>query len=86
MKHFILVMAGGGIGAGLRYGVGLAASRYLGLGFPWGTVICNVAGSLAMGLLVGGLAQGLLGDGAFALNRSMSPTVILKLSQREAQQ
>ena len=63
MKHFILVMAGGGIGAGLRYGVGLAASRYLGLGFPWGTVICNVAGSLAMGLLVGGLAQGLLGDG-----------------------
>jgi len=32
------------------------------------------------------VVQGLLGDGAFALNRSMSPTVILKLSQREAKQ
>ena len=63
MKHLLLVIAGGGVGAGLRYGVGLAASRYLGLGFPWGTVLCNVAGSLAMGLLIGALAHGLLGEG-----------------------
>lgn len=32
------------------------------------------------------VVQGLLGDGAFALNRSLSPTVIVKLIQREAQQ
>ncbi len=63
MKHLLLVMAGGSVGAGLRYSVGLAASRIFGLGFPWGTVICNVLGSLAMGLLVGALAQGVLGDG-----------------------
>jgi len=63
MKHLLLVMAGGGVGAGLRYGVGLAASHAFGLGFPWGTVVCNVLGSLAMGLLVGAMAHGLLGDG-----------------------
>lgn len=62
-KAFLLVMLGGGAGAGLRYGVGLLASRLFGLGFPWGTLLCNVAGSLAMGALVGGLAHGLLGDG-----------------------
>ncbi len=68
MTGVLLVMAGGGLGAGLRYGVGLAASRLLGLGFPWGTLLCNVAGSLAMGLLVGAMAHGLLGDGRQAEN------------------
>lgn len=63
MTGLLLVMAGGGAGAGLRYGVGLAASRLFGLDFPWGTLICNIAGSLAMGVLVGALAHGLLGDG-----------------------
>jgi len=32
------------------------------------------------------VVQGLLGDGAFAFNRSMSPSVIANLSQRGAQQ
>ena len=68
MTGVLLVMAGGGLGAGLRHGVGLAASRLLGLGFPWGTLLCNVAGSLAMGLLVGAMAHGLLGDGRQAEN------------------
>ncbi|MGZ0188914.1 MAG: fluoride efflux transporter CrcB [Alphaproteobacteria bacterium] len=68
MKALLLVMVGGGMGAGLRYGVGLAASRLFGLGFPWGTLLCNVIGSLAMGLLIGGMAQGLLGDGRQAEN------------------
>jgi CrcB protein len=68
LKALLLVMVGGGMGAGLRYGVGLAASRLFGLGFPWGTLLCNVIGSLAMGLLIGGMAQGLLGDGRQAEN------------------
>jgi fluoride exporter len=62
MKGLLFVMIGGGVGAGLRYGVGIASTRVFGMDFPWGTVICNVAGSLAMGLFVGAMAQGLMGD------------------------
>lgn len=63
MSGLLLVMAGGGLGAGLRYGVGIAATRAFGLGFPWGTLACNVVGSIAMGMLMGALAHGLFGEG-----------------------
>jgi len=33
--------------------VNLAAARAFGLGFPWGTLIVNVLGSLLMGLFAG---------------------------------
>lgn len=51
MLATLLVFIGGGIGAALRHGVNVAAARGLGVGFPWGTLIVNVAGSLVMGLL-----------------------------------
>lgn len=51
MIETFLVFLGGGIGAALRHGVNLAAARTLGVSFPWGTLIVNVVGSLAMGLL-----------------------------------
>ncbi|MBO6756222.1 MAG: fluoride efflux transporter CrcB [Roseibium sp.] len=57
MNHLILVMLGGGIGAGLRHLVGHAALRLFGPGFPVGTLTVNVAGSLVMGLLIGWLAR-----------------------------
>ncbi|WP_395648117.1 fluoride efflux transporter FluC [Terricaulis sp.] len=50
MMQVMLVAAGGALGAVTRYGVGIAALR-LGMGFPWGTLIVNVIGGLAMGLL-----------------------------------
>jgi len=50
---YLVVFLGGGIGAALRHGVNLGAARWLGLGFPWGTLIVNVTGSLVMGLLAG---------------------------------
>ncbi|MGZ8281488.1 MAG: fluoride efflux transporter CrcB [Allosphingosinicella sp.] len=53
MPGVVLVMIGGALGAGLRYGVGLAASRRLGTDFPWGTFIVNLAGGLCAGLLLG---------------------------------
>jgi CrcB protein len=62
MPHLLLVMLGGAIGAGLRYGVGLAAVRRLGADFPWGTFIVNLAGGLAAGLLLGFLLM--VGDRA----------------------
>jgi CrcB protein len=48
---WLLVALGGAAGSAARYGAGLAAARLFGLAFPWGTLIVNVAGGLAMGLL-----------------------------------
>jgi CrcB protein len=50
---YLIVFIGGGLGAALRHGVNLAAARWLGLGFPFGTVTVNVTGSIAMGILAG---------------------------------
>ena len=53
MQGFLLVTAGGAIGAGLRYAVSLFAAHRLGAAFPWGTWIVNLAGGLLAGLLLG---------------------------------
>ena len=44
-----LVSLGGALGALLRWGVGVAAGRWLGTAFPWGTFIINISGSLFLG-------------------------------------
>jgi len=53
MPHAFLVMIGGAIGALLRYEVGRQALQRLDPGFPWGTLIVNLAGGLLMGVLAG---------------------------------
>jgi fluoride exporter len=59
MPNLLLVMLGGAIGAGLRYGVSLFAAHRLTAAFPWGTWIVNLAGGLLAGLLLGAiLARG----------------------------
>ncbi len=63
MTSLLLVMAGGGLGAGARHLVNVAALRLLGVSFPYGTLTVNVAGSLLMGLLVGWLALRYEGGG-----------------------
>jgi CrcB protein len=55
MKHLLLVALGGAMGSSARHLVGLAALRWLGPGYPWGTLTVNVVGGLAMGLLIGWL-------------------------------
>jgi CrcB protein len=50
---YAIVFLGGGIGAALRHGINLGAARFLGMGFPFGTLIVNVTGSLIMGLIAG---------------------------------
>lgn len=51
MKNLVLVAAGGGLGASLRYLTGIAALRWFGPNFPWGTLVVNVVGSFLMGLV-----------------------------------
>lgn len=57
MQAYLLVGLGGGLGAMARYGFGALAGRVWGTAFPLGTLMINVLGSLAMGLLVGLLAR-----------------------------
>jgi len=50
---YLIVFLGAGIGGALRHGVNVAATRQFCLGFPFGTLIVNIVGSFAMGLLAG---------------------------------
>lgn len=52
-----VVAVGGAVGAVLRFMVTSAVPRWLGHGFPWGTMVVNVVGSLLMGLLIDILAR-----------------------------
>lgn len=65
MKMLLMAAMGGAIGAAGRYLVGVGAIRLLGTGFPWGTLIVNVVGSLIMGMMIE----------AFALRYSVSNEV-----------
>lgn len=53
MFQFILVFAGGGMGSVLRYATSLMAMRVMGSGFPWGTLLVNLAGCFLIGLAAG---------------------------------
>ena len=57
MVHLVLVALGGAIGASHRHLVGLAALRFMGPGYPWGTLTVNLAGSFLMGVFIEMLAR-----------------------------
>lgn len=57
MQAFLLVGIGGAIGAMARYGTGVLVGQLWRDPFPLATLLINVAGSLAMGLLVGWFAR-----------------------------
>ncbi len=57
MIHLLAVAAGGAIGASLRHLVNLAVLRNFGPGLPLATVLVNVVGCFAMGVLIEFLAR-----------------------------
>jgi CrcB protein len=57
MQAFLLVGAGGALGAMARFGAGQIIGRIWPMSFPLGTLLINVIGSLAMGLFVGLMAR-----------------------------
>ena len=57
LPPLLLVMFGGAIGSALRFEAGRWALAALGPALPFGTWAVNIAGGLAMGVLVGVLAR-----------------------------
>ena len=51
MERFLFICLGGAIGTGLRYLTSSLAVRWLGVDFPYGTLIVNVVGSFLIGLI-----------------------------------
>ncbi|MDQ1130143.1 CrcB family protein [Microbacterium sp. SORGH_AS_0888] len=89
---FLLVTVCGGGGAALRYLVDLGVTRVVGARFLWGTLVINVSGSFALGLLVGAttdatvlgaVGTGLLG-GYTTFSSVASGTVLLAMERRTA--
>lgn len=52
MTRFLLVCLGGALGSGARYLVALWAATALGAGFPFGTLIVNLAGSFLLAFVM----------------------------------
>ncbi|MBT2188907.1 fluoride efflux transporter CrcB [Sphingobium nicotianae] len=98
MTNIFLVLIGGGIGAVLRYLLGMASLRLIGPGYPWGTLGANVIGGFVMGLVAGFLAmryQGASGEqirlffavgilGGFTTFSSFSLETMLMLERGDA--
>lgn len=57
MFNLLLVVVGGGIGAGIRHLTNIGALRLVGSNYPWGTMAINIVGSFAMGLFIATLAR-----------------------------
>lgn len=58
---YALVAIGGGLGSVGRFWLGGAVARLTGIGFPWGTILINIAGSLLIGCFAAmttGMRQG----------------------------
>jgi CrcB protein len=53
---FLLIFGGGGLGSMLRHAVNLASAALFGVSFPYGTIIVNITGSFAVGVVAGWFA------------------------------
>jgi len=67
MREFWIISIGAALGANARYWLSAWAAARFGPAFPWGTLIINVTGGLAIGLILTVLSQRLVGDPAYRL-------------------
>jgi CrcB protein len=51
MSQVIAIAVGGALGSVMRYGLSNWVHAFVGRGFPYGTLVVNVLGCLAMGIL-----------------------------------
>ena len=51
MERFLIICLGGSIGTGMRYLTAIAAARWFGADFPYGTLIVNLVGAFVIGLV-----------------------------------
>lgn len=51
--QLFLVALGGAIGGGARFWVSALIAKRMGAHFPWGTMVVNVSGAVAIGVLAG---------------------------------
>lgn len=52
MNMILAIAIGGAAGAVGRHFVNVGMASFMGHGFPWGTLVINIGGSLIMGVLV----------------------------------
>jgi fluoride exporter len=52
LQMILAVAAGGALGSVVRYLAGIGSAKLFGLGFPWGTLLINIAGSFLIGAFV----------------------------------
>ena len=62
LEKILLISAGAALGANARYWVGLWAAQKWGAGFPVGTLLINLSGSLVLGFFLTLATQRLLID------------------------
>ena len=53
MMAYVWIAIGGALGSVARYWFSGVVGRHFGETFPWGTLLVNVSGSLAIGILAG---------------------------------
>lgn len=68
MRTLVGVMIAGALGAAARYGLDAAISDRTGGGFPWGTLVINLSGSLAVGFVFTVLTERVAVDPALRLS------------------
>jgi CrcB protein len=67
VKTFLSICAAGAAGTGARYLVNVAASRWIGAAFPFGTLAVNLVGSCLLGVVMELALRGFLSPEARAV-------------------